>query len=218
MKTTHTWASLNPGDVVTFQNVLLQSGGGFGVQSYTCKEVELICRPYAQYPKALEARFLEKGKRNRRGFTIYGDQAFVLVVPQVAAAAPADPFEPGVVSGGMVTQSSRYACFDSRYLTDHMAMLDAAGVSPLFFLYPPADGVAMPTEAEVITRGESGFERRVVPIADLGSVAEVVGVCESRSVRLELQGQPTLKGFCGPMWSGGLIRYESAAANEVLSV
>lgn len=37
-------------------------------------------------------------------------------------------------------------------------------------------------------------------------------------LRPELHGQPIFSGFCGPMYDGpGLIRYEDAAANDILS-
>ena len=218
MDTTHTWDTLTIGETMTFKNVTLQTVGGFGVSSYTCKEVELTCKPYAQYPKALEVMFLEKGKRNRRGFTASGDHAFILIVPQVAEAKPADPFSPSVASGGMIVRQTRYSSYDSRYQSEHLAQLDEAGVPALFYLCPQ-ERVTMPTMAEIIDQGTKGFQRRVVPIAELASVAEVTGRFESMAVRKELRGQPVLRGYGAPMWGGpGLIRYESMQVAEVLSV
>ena len=35
--------------------------------------------------------------------------------------------------------------------------------------------------------------------------------------RAELQGQPIIASFCGPMWDGGAIRYEDQRSNDILS-
>jgi len=35
--------------------------------------------------------------------------------------------------------------------------------------------------------------------------------------RAELQGQPKFKGLCGPMWDGGVLRYEDWKAYEKMS-
>jgi hypothetical protein len=46
---------------------------------------------------------------------------------------------------------------------------------------------------------------------------EVAGENRNHRQRAELQGQPVLAGYCGPMWDGGPIRYESPEANDILS-
>jgi len=45
----------------------------------------------------------------------------------------------------------------------------------------------------------------------------VTGRNTNPSQRAELQGQPRLAGFCGPMWDGDAIRYEDRATNDELS-
>ena len=35
--------------------------------------------------------------------------------------------------------------------------------------------------------------------------------------RAELDNQPTFKGLCGPMWDGGMLRYEGWDVYEMLS-
>lgn len=58
---------------------------------------------------------------------------------------------------------------------------------------------------------------------DILAWAEVCGVAvtgynTNKAQRAELQGQPKLAGFCGPMWDGDdTIRYEDAAAYATLS-
>lgn len=47
---------------------------------------------------------------------------------------------------------------------------------------------------------------------------EVTGENRNKVHRSELQGQPVLKGFAGPMWDGdGVIRYEDWKSCEILS-
>jgi hypothetical protein len=45
----------------------------------------------------------------------------------------------------------------------------------------------------------------------------VSGIHRNIRTRLELQEQPILQGFCGPMYDGDTIRYEDQAAYNVLS-
>jgi hypothetical protein len=45
----------------------------------------------------------------------------------------------------------------------------------------------------------------------------IVGLHRNPRTRAELQNQPILASFCGPMWDGGRIRYEDTAANDMLS-
>lgn len=51
--------------------------------------------------------------------------------------------------------------------------------------------------------------------ADITAWAEAAGIKilalnARKSQRAELQGQPILDKFCGPMWDGDAIRYEDA--------
>lgn len=46
---------------------------------------------------------------------------------------------------------------------------------------------------------------------------EVTGTNTNRRQRAELQDQPLLKGFVGPMWDGNAVRYENPEANDRLS-
>lgn len=40
---------------------------------------------------------------------------------------------------------------------------------------------------------------------------KMTGVERRASLRPELRWQPKLEGFCGPMWDGDAVRYESTA-------
>lgn len=52
--------------------------------------------------------------------------------------------------------------------------------------------------------------------ADAAGV-KVVKLNSNPRQRAELQGQPVLERFCGPMWDGDAIRYEDTASNDRLS-
>ncbi|MCC6314804.1 MAG: hypothetical protein IT337_12420 [Thermomicrobiales bacterium] len=52
--------------------------------------------------------------------------------------------------------------------------------------------------------------------ADIAGI-EIVRLNSNPRQRAELQGQPVLKSFCGPMWDGDAIRYEDQRSNDILS-
>lgn len=57
----------------------------------------------------------------------------------------------------------------------------------------------------------------IVAWANVAGVT-ITGYNANPAQRAELQGQPRLSGFCGPMWDGnGVIRYEDTAAYRTLS-
>lgn len=43
-----------------------------------------------------------------------------------------------------------------------------------------------------------------------GAGVKILALNARKSQRAELQGQPILDGFCGPMWDGDGLRYEDA--------
>ena len=45
----------------------------------------------------------------------------------------------------------------------------------------------------------------------------ITGYHDNPRTRQELQGQPKLEGYLGPMYDGNAIRYESQAAYDTLS-
>ena len=46
---------------------------------------------------------------------------------------------------------------------------------------------------------------------------EIVKLNANPRQRAELQGEPILATFCGPMWDGDAIRYEDQESNDRLS-
>lgn len=65
----------------------------------------------------------------------------------------------------------------------------------------------------------------VYTLKDLENLFEVTGYTKDLSAerahrlcrRAELDNKPILKGFCGPVWDGGRIRYEDEKSNDILS-
>jgi len=45
----------------------------------------------------------------------------------------------------------------------------------------------------------------------------LTGINRNHRHRAELQGCPTFKGLCGPMWDGDAVRYEDIKSYERLS-
>lgn len=214
--------SANP---IKFKDVLLQRVGAFGVTSIRCKELTIDRGSYAQHKITARYTYLEHRKRTFMQGHAYGDLAFLLVVPNVPGVEPQDSMiVESSDSSGMTCKRTKYASYDDRWRTEHIAQLDAAGIKPLFYLDMRAEREAVPMEpptmAMIVTRTDDGaIESRTIPMGDLATVGTLGGCVESMSVRRELRGLPTLVGFCGPMWQGeGTVRYESTAANEVLNV
>lgn len=47
---------------------------------------------------------------------------------------------------------------------------------------------------------------------------EITGTNANTRHRIEIQGQPILKGFAGPMWDGDCVRYEDTETNDHMSI
>ena len=43
------------------------------------------------------------------------------------------------------------------------------------------------------------------------------GQARRTPLRAELDGQPIIRGLCGPAWDGDAVRYEDSDANDILS-
>lgn len=63
------------------------------------------------------------------------------------------------------------------------------------------------------------IETRPTDIVAWANVAgvEITGENHNKRQRAQLQGQPTLKGFFGPMWDGDCVRYEDETTNDIMS-
>ena len=81
------------------------------------------------------------------------------------------------------------------------------------------------TEALVVRMVDGRMTGEVYALKDLENLFEVIGYTKDLSAerahrvcrRAELDNKPILKGFCGPMWDGGRIRYEDSKSNDILS-
>jgi hypothetical protein len=63
----------------------------------------------------------------------------------------------------------------------------------------------------------SEFARENVVEAMEVRTYQVVGINNNPRQREELRGLPVFAGVYGPMWDGGVIRYESSEAHKLLS-
>ncbi len=106
----------------TFENVTMYRTGEFlgGIHATVCKSLELTFNvKYAQYNDAVEVRYIEKGKRNMRGFTLCGASRWLRVCSVKEAIEPDSAMVPSESSTpGMTCKVSRYTSCDPRYQTD----------------------------------------------------------------------------------------------------
>jgi hypothetical protein len=80
-----------------------------------------------------------------------------------------------------------------------------------------------PTELKAIFFG-GRYNRKVVSVVDLyaeatGLTDDLTEVRENGGLchRKELDNQPIIKGYIGPMWDGGRLRYETQEVYDMLS-
>lgn len=67
----------------------------------------------------------------------------------------------------------------------------------------------------IVSKQDNG-RFKTIETTDLSGY-EITGTHSSPSTRAELQGQPIIRGFLGPMYDGNAIRYECKASYEALS-
>ena len=89
----------------------------FGITLIKCRRLLVGEGPYAQYPKALYAEWVEKGKRKaRRSWETY--KPFVLVLAGHDNPNPDGPMVDLGISNGCQVSRTRYSSCDNRYRTD----------------------------------------------------------------------------------------------------
>lgn len=185
-----------------------------GVYHLPVTAVKAEIAPYAQYKEALTIYFKKRGGRQVYGIRTYGTRPLA-----VFSGWPETGWE----------QPRSYCCFDKNLfysLTDsfpaeqkiaeeseriHLAEIQAKGKIYKVVSMNPDD----PRPRMIVETFET--------VEHLKKSFETSGEFRSVSCRAELQGAPKLKNFCGPMYDGedehgnSVIRYESPAANEILS-
>jgi hypothetical protein len=58
-------------DPVKIAKATIVTSGVFGANVSHVRDVEIVIKPYAQYPRALSITFAEKGARKRKGLVFY---------------------------------------------------------------------------------------------------------------------------------------------------
>lgn len=117
--------------VQEFSNVTIYFRSEFlGISQIACKSVKVEVLPYAQYANALKVTFVPVGKRKARYVWIYY-RPFLMVVP-TANAITVDNFNaPDTSTPGITVRSGKYGSCDSRYVTDVVDAMAAAGIEPI---------------------------------------------------------------------------------------
>lgn len=116
----------------TFENVTVYQSGDFmgNIIRRDMKKLTIRIGKYAQYHKAINLIYLEKGKQKMRQTWVASHSPFVVVVPTNKAINPDEMYgasEPGSTPGVSVARS-RYSSFDPRWESDFMAKLKAEHV------------------------------------------------------------------------------------------
>lgn len=169
---------------------------------------------YAQYRDGLRLTFTKRGGRTKCAARFYGDLHYV------------KPF--AIFRGWVAFQENMpksWTCFDRslfyRFLesADHPEAKIGEVTERLF----SAERLAKEKVYHFITcTKENGWSTEIYEAA-AEIPHEVTGKLNSRAVCVELNGEPTFSGFCGPMYDGEdergrvIVRYESREAYDILS-
>ena len=167
---------------------------------------------YAQYDDAVRLIFKPCKKRNFYQKYFYGDHARFVILRgwyDIETACK--------VAGGMKEYCSGDYSFMDRAVEEYP--------EAVVLYYRQEREVVEVTEAEVVRMVNGRMESEIYSLKELENIFEVTGrtadLSEERAYRLcrraELDNKPILKGFCGPIWDGGRIRYEDETANRILT-
>lgn len=172
---------------------------------YACNQ-----RSYAQYENALVLEVIGKGGRYFDELPLHEGKAFALFLGWVnSGPAPAETYILGY------DKARLYRCIDSITApklgenSERMYALERQNKPKIYKVVTMSPG--------------DRFEQRVFnSLEELLKVYEQAGTLRDNVRRLELQGQPRLKGLYGPIYDGeengaAVIRYESPEVYKILS-
>ena len=122
----HTLTTLEKGQKYT---VLVSSALGIGVVAIQFTLEDIKVSTYAQYPESVQLVFKAKGKRKFQGMRFHGRESCVIWQGwvEVDTNALTEPKEDSKT--GFICRASKYASFDTRYMTDAIA---SVSTQPLF--------------------------------------------------------------------------------------
>jgi len=122
----------------TFYNVTFYRRGEMmgTINRVDAKTLTVSIKPYAQYPHAIHLTWKSKGQRNERGSVVCGYKPFFALVDTKAAIQPDGLYDPStsVTSGGCTVTKGRYSSCDPRWVSDFVAQLAAANVTPIIYV------------------------------------------------------------------------------------
>ena len=172
---------------------------------YSCEQ-----RSYAQYRNAVVLKVRDKGNRNFDEIPLHEGKAFALFL----GWANSDPVPAETCILGY-DKNRLYRCIDS--ITAPKLGENSERIYAL-------ERQNKPKIYKVVTMSPGDrFEQRVFnSLEELLKVYEQAGTLRDNVRRLELQGQPRLKGLYGPIYDGeengaAVIRYESPEVYKILS-
>ena len=172
---------------------------------YTCKQ-----RSYAQYENALVIEVRGKGNRYYDEIPLHEGKAFALFL--------------GWANSGPVPVENVIFGYDKARLYRGFDSITAPKLGENSERMYAAERQNKPKIYKVVTMSPGDrFEQQVFNSReDLLKVYEQAGTLCDNVRRLELQGQPRLKGLYGPMYDGeengaAVIRYESPEVYKILS-
>ncbi len=162
---------------------------------------------YAQYSNAFEIVCTPKNKRNKYGLTLHEGKNFAIFAGWVSSS---------------FSMPNMFMCFDKG------------------LFYKTVDGVngeKLGEQSERLYEQEIKEKGKIYKVVEafgmdgtkiyrtedeLLNAYEKTGEHRASYTRLELQGTPTLRGLCGPMYDGdedgnAVIRYESSAVNRAFN-
>lgn len=211
IQATFTQANLKQGEKYT---LLYMNDFCFPVASkITLENIENTT--YAQYDDAVRMVFRPKGKRNLYQKVFCGSDRRFAVIKGWHDIETARTVSFGGMSFSEIS-SGDYSFIDN-------ACKDLAASVALDYKYNAT--VQEVTEAEVVRMVDGHLTSEIYALKDLGNHFEITGMTSDLSEqrkhrivrRAELDNKPILKGFAGPMWSNGRVRYEDKEAERILS-
>ena len=183
------------------------------VQKVTLESVEETT--YAQYKDAVRLVFRPCKKRNYYQKYFYGEKRFAIL----KGWHDVQTAKKGTTVSGLV--------FTEICSGDFSFIINACKehAQDVVVNYEYEAEVQEVTEALVVRMVDGRMTSEVYALKDLENHFEITGYTKDLSAerahrlcrRAELDNKPTLKGFCGPMWGGGRIRYEDSKSNDILS-
>lgn len=206
-------------DIQTGEKYTLFGFNDFGFPQTTHTVIEKISiEKYAQYDNALF--IVHRPKRKRTSYrkvvlpdnTLYIYKGWIDVESEMYGKAEHR-------ENGTIIRTSQFSSFDKGYINKG---INSVSNKPIAIL--DRDYHTTINDSDYIFQVVySDTVKYYMSVDELTLYHEMTGNNDRKSLRIELQGQPLLKGLMGAMWGGykegkAVIRYESKEMYELLSI